>query len=90
MHAKRDLAGRLREVRVELYGEHGSPALARHLGLPRRIWAGYEDGITIPGEALLAFVVATGADPRWLLRGEGPMFQHQCRGDLLATLTINN
>ena len=29
MHAKRDLAGRLREVRVELYGEHGGSVLAR-------------------------------------------------------------
>jgi hypothetical protein len=90
MHAKRDLAGRLREVRVELYGEHGGSVLARLLCLPRRTWAKYEDGATIPGEVLLAFVVGTGADPQWLLHGEGPMFQHRCRGNLLATLTINN
>jgi hypothetical protein len=90
MHAKRGPAGRLREVRVELHGEHGGPALARCLGLPRRTRASYEDGITIPGEVLLAFVVATVAEPQWLLHGEGPMFQHLCRGDLFATLTINN
>jgi len=79
MRSKRDLAARLRAARMALYGVDGGPKLARLLGLPERTWCNYEQGITIPGEMLLAFVVATGVDPGWLLDGEGPMFARSCR-----------
>jgi hypothetical protein len=74
MCSTRELAIRLREVRLAVYGVHGGPELARCLGLPYRTWCNYEQGITIPGAILLAFVVETGVDPDWLLHGEGPMF----------------
>jgi hypothetical protein len=72
---KGDLADRLARVRRELYGEHGGPELARALGLPYRTWADYEAGVSIPGEVLLAFIEATGAEPAWLLRGRGPTYR---------------
>jgi hypothetical protein len=78
MCGDRELAARLREVRVAIYGVHGGPELAELLGLPYRTWCNYEQGITIPGTILLAFVVATGVDPGWLLHGEGPMFSWSC------------
>jgi hypothetical protein len=75
----RDLSRRLCEVRVALYGVHGGPELARRLGLPAPTWRNYEQGITIPGEILLAFIDATGVDPGWLLDGGGPMFSRSCQ-----------
>jgi len=64
------LARRLREVRLEMYGEHGGPLLAEALGLPARTWANYESGVTIPGLVLLRFIEVTGVEPHWLLTGE--------------------
>ena len=58
-----------------LFGIDGGPHLARLLDLPPRTWANYERGITIPGEILLGFVVATGVNPDWLMEGKGPMFR---------------
>jgi hypothetical protein len=69
------IAGRLRLVRAEIFGEHGGPELAGRLGLPSRTWVNYESGVTVPGEVLLKFVVVTGAEPLWLLRGEGPIYR---------------
>jgi hypothetical protein len=65
------LAGRLREVRLAMYGQHGGPLLSKVLGLPFRTWARYESGVTIPGLVLLRFIDATGVKPYWLLTGEG-------------------
>ena len=65
------LARRLREVRLELYGENGGPLLAEVLGLPARTWAHYEAGVTIPGLVILRFIDATRVEPHWLLTGEG-------------------
>jgi transcriptional regulator with XRE-family HTH domain len=72
---KATLASRLRRVRLERYGEHGGPELARALGVPFRTWANYEAGVTIPGEVLLAFLAATRVEPAWLLDGEGPAYR---------------
>jgi hypothetical protein len=69
------LASRLREVRLELYGEHGAPLLAKALEIPVRTWANYESGITIPGSVLLRFVAATGVESTWLLSGEGRKYR---------------
>ncbi len=72
MQPERDaLACRLREVRLEVYGEHGGPLLAEALELPARTWANYESGVTIPGLVLLRFIEATGIAPHWLLTGQG-------------------
>jgi hypothetical protein len=73
------LADRIREVRRDLYGEHGGPVLARLLDLPYRIWLNYEAGIAMPAHILLGFIAVTHADPRWLLTGEGERFSHPNR-----------
>jgi len=72
---KSALAGRLRAIRTEIFGEHGCPELADQLGLPCRTWFNYESGVTIPAEVLLQFLEITGTESRWLLRGEGRKYR---------------
>lgn len=69
-----DLAHRVREVREDLYGEHGAQFLADALGLPVRTWANYERGVTIPAVCILKLIDETGVSPRWLLTGLGPKY----------------
>lgn len=69
-----DLAQRVREVREDLYGEHGAQFLADGIGLPLRTWANYERGVTIPAEIILMLIDETGVSPRWLLTGRGPKY----------------
>src|ERR1700753_4189515 len=75
VNVKAFLSSRLREVRQELFGEHGGPELARRLDLPARTWYNYETGVTVPAEVLLAFIEQTGASSTWLLNGEGPKYR---------------
>jgi hypothetical protein len=65
------LAGRVREIRRQLFGEQGGPLLAEALGLPERTWRNYEAGVTIPAPVILRFIELCGASPHWLLTGEG-------------------
>ena len=74
VNVKASISRRLREVRQELFGDHGGPELARKLNLPARTWYNYETGVTVPAEVLLAFIDQTGANPVWLLSGEGERF----------------
>ena len=60
-----------REIRVQRFGEGGGPLLAEILGLPERTWHNDESGVTIPALVILRFIEATGANPRWLLTGQG-------------------
>ena len=69
------LARRVGEVRREVFGEHGVPILAEAIGLPARTWANYEAGVTMPAHAILGFIEVTGADPRWLLTGDGDKYR---------------
>jgi hypothetical protein len=69
------LAGRLAELRTELFGEPGGPEMARRLGIPVRTWYNYESGVTVPAEVLLSVIDLTSVEPAWLLRGEGPRFR---------------
>jgi hypothetical protein len=71
---KQDLALRIREIREELYGEHGGPLLAAALELPYRTWHNYEGGCTIPAHSILRFIEVTDAHPHWLLTGEGDRY----------------
>jgi hypothetical protein len=71
---KSDLARRVREIREELYGEHGGPMLADALQLPYRTWSNYEGGCTIPAQSILRFIEVTDANPHWLLTGEGDKY----------------
>jgi hypothetical protein len=68
---KNDLAMRIREVRRELYGEHGGPLIAEALGIPFRTWLNYENGCTIPAPSILRFIELTRTNPHWLLTGQG-------------------
>jgi hypothetical protein len=75
VNVKASLSRRLREIRQELFGEHGGPELARRLSLPARTWYNYETGVTVPAEVLLGFIDQTGANPLWLLSGEGMKYR---------------
>ena len=68
------IAGRLREIRAELFGEDGGPEMARQLNIPARTLYNYETGVTIPGEILLEIIELTGVRPLWLLKGEEPRY----------------
>lgn len=77
---KASISRRLREVRQELFGEHGGPEMARRLGLPARTWYNYESGVTVPAEVLLSFIDQTGANPLWLFNGLGPRYLQGSQG----------
>jgi hypothetical protein len=74
---KSEIAVRLREIRVALYGEHGGPLLAEALGIPCRTLHNYESGCTIPAHAILRFIELTRVHPHWLLTGTGSRFQDE-------------
>ncbi|OJW24194.1 MAG: hypothetical protein BGO49_05495 [Planctomycetales bacterium 71-10] len=84
---KSALSRRLREIRQELFGDHGGPELARRLNLPARTWYNYETGVTVPAEVLLAFIELTGASPAYLTTGAGPRFGG--RSDDLRTAELS-
>jgi hypothetical protein len=80
--ARHQLAARVREIRVERYGEHGVRSLAEELGVPPRTWLNFEAGVTIPAEMILRFVEVTGVEPQWLLSGRGEKYRSGMRLDL--------
>ncbi|MGO9913759.1 MAG: helix-turn-helix domain-containing protein [Isosphaeraceae bacterium] len=71
---KSDVAARMREIRVALYGEHGGPLLAEALGIPFGTLHQYEIGRTVPAHAILRFIEVTGAHPHWMFTGDGERF----------------
>ena len=87
VNVKASLSRRLREIRQELFGDHGGPELARRLNLPARTWYNYETGVTVPAEVLLGFIEQTGASPDWLLAGEGPKYRRGHEDTVLAELS---
>jgi len=87
VNVKASISRRLRDVRQELFGEHGGPELARRLNLPARTWYNYETGVTVPAEVLLSFIDQTGANPVWLLTGEGERYRRESDTSFLSDLT---
>jgi hypothetical protein len=87
VNIKAVISNRLKEVRQDLFGEHGGPELARRLNLPARTWYNYETGVTVPAEVLLGFIDQTGANPMWLLTGEGPKYRSELEDQVLAFLS---
>ena len=87
INVKAEISLRLREIRQELFGEHGGPELARRLNLPARTWYNYETGVTVPAEVLLNFIEQTATNPVWLLSGEGPKLRRSMEDSILADLT---
>jgi hypothetical protein len=71
---KSELAGRIRQIREELYGAHGGPLLAEALKIPFRTWLNYEHGCTIPASSILRFIELTRSNPHWLLTGQGEKY----------------
>lgn len=72
---KLGLAGRIKAVRIDLFGIHGGPLLAERLKVPFWTWVEYEEGLTIPAQTILRFIEETNADPHWLLTGEGSHYR---------------
>ena len=87
VNVKASISQRLREVRQEMFGDHGGPELARRLNLPARTWYNYETGVTVPAEVLLAFIDQTSANPVWLLSGEGERFVREKEESVLSELS---
>jgi hypothetical protein len=87
VNVKASLSRRLREIRQEIFGNHGGPELARRLNRPARTWYNYENGVTVPAEILLGFIEQTGANPEWLLSGQGPRYRHPQDEQPLSELT---
>ncbi len=87
VNVKASLSRRLREIRQELFGDHGGPELARRLNLPARTWYNYETGVTVPAEVLLGFIEQTGANPMYLISGEGPKYRESSDERILSELT---
>jgi transcriptional regulator with XRE-family HTH domain len=84
VQAKCYLSERLREIRMELFGDRGGSEMARRLGIPVRTWYNYESGVTVPAEVLLRFMEMTGVETRWLLHGEGSKFRHAAAAELIS------
>jgi hypothetical protein len=70
-----DLAERLREVREDMYGQHGAQFLADALNLPLQTWLNYESGVTIPAYVVLQLIELLRVDPHWLLTGRGEKYK---------------
>jgi hypothetical protein len=87
VNVKASISRRLRDLRQELFGEHGGPELARRLNLPARTWYNYETGVTVPAEVLLSFIDQTGANPVWLLSGEGERYRRESDSASLRDLS---
>jgi hypothetical protein len=87
VNVKASLSRRLREIRQELFGDHGGPELARRLNLPARTWYNYETGVTVPAEVLLGFIEQTSANPMYLISGEGPKYRRASDERMLSELT---
>jgi transcriptional regulator with XRE-family HTH domain len=80
------IAGRLRLVRQDLYGDRWD-LLADRLGVTRRRWLNYEEGVATPlAEVLLAFLELTGVEPAWLLTGDGERYRTDHHGHTRSTI----
>jgi hypothetical protein len=75
------LAGRIRQIRLELFGPYGSPALADALGIPNQTLLNYESGVALPAHTVLALIEQTGVNPHWLLTGESDRYMGRRYGD---------
>jgi hypothetical protein len=83
MSSARDtLADRIREIRLDQFGEHGIPALSKAMEIPARTWENFEAGVQMPGSAMLRFIEVSGVDPHWLLTGEGDRYRAQSQGSV--------
>jgi hypothetical protein len=73
-------AERLREVREDVYAEHGSQFMADAFNVPLHTWSNYESGVMVPSEIVLQLQVFASVSATWLLTGEGEKY-HRTRLD---------
>jgi hypothetical protein len=73
-NTRHSIAARVREMRIEHYGESGGPLLAEALRIPFRTWANCEAGVSIPSDVMLRFISLTNTNPCWLLTGNGDKY----------------
>ncbi len=71
------LAARLREIRQDLYGEHGAQFLADALNVHVETWRNYEIGVTVPAHVVLKLIDIARVNPHWLLTGHGDPHDYQ-------------
>jgi len=76
-----DLAGRLREIREDLYRDHGGQFLADALEIPLQTWLNYESGIMVPAYVVLRLIEVACVDPHWLLTGDGEKYNQRSEDD---------
>jgi hypothetical protein len=69
------LARRVRQIRIEKFGDNGIATLSQTLDIPARTWEHFENGITIPAWVILQFIEITGVEPHWLLTGDGERYR---------------
>jgi hypothetical protein len=87
--ANAGLARRVREIREEKFGVHGGPLMAEALDLPSLTWANFESNVIIPAVVILRFIDVTGANPHWLLTGDGERYSRERRGAIQGDDTGN-
>jgi hypothetical protein len=69
------LATRVREIRLEKFGDEGIASLSQALNVAARTWENFENGVMIPGWILLQFIEITAVEPHWLLTGKGDRYR---------------
>ena len=69
------VAARLAELRSQHFGDEGTAAIAKELGIPAQTWRNYEHGVAAPAEVILKVLVLFAIEPQWLLTGEGIKFR---------------
>jgi hypothetical protein len=74
------LPERLREIRLDRFGEHGIRTLSEAMEISAQTWENFEVGVQIPGWAILRFIEISGVDPHWLLTGEGERYIARSEG----------
>jgi hypothetical protein len=71
-----ELAGRLREIREDLCGQHGAHLLADALDIRVETWFTYECGVSVPAWIALKLIDRARVNPHWLLTGKGSRCDH--------------
>ncbi len=75
--SRRSLAGRLKTIRNDRFGETEADVLrmAEALGLPLATWRNFEEGVVMPAEVLIRLIEVTRVSSHWLLTGEGDRYK---------------
>lgn len=79
-----EICSRLREVRVQHFGERGRSKLCRLLGIQPSTYSLYEVNRVPPAELLVRVSRITGVSLEWLLSGDGAMPISEDQGTLTA------